>query len=69
MNENIILVIDGSENFISRVNEYICFIQSDVVVINCYNVMSLKTSISDIISKHDYYLNTDGVQIRKDKTC
>ena len=63
------VVINGSENFISRVNEYICFIQSDVVVINCYNVMSLKTSISDIISKHDYYLNTDGVQIRKDKTC
>lgn len=69
VNENIILVINGSENFISRVNEYICFIQSDVVVINCYNVMSLKNSISDIISKHDYYLNTDGVQIRKDKTC
>ena len=69
VNENIILVINGSENFISRVNEYICFIQSDVVVINCYNVMSLKTSISDIISIHDYYLNTDGVQIRKDKTC
>ena len=69
VNENIILVINGSESFISRVNEYICFIQSDVVVINCYNVMSLKNSISDIISKHDYYLNTDGVQIRKDKTC
>ena len=41
----------------------------NIDLINCYNVMSLKTSISDIISKHDYYLNTDGVQIRKDKTC
>lgn len=68
-NENIVLVINGSESFISRVNSYICFIQSDVVVINCYNVMDIKSSITDIIEKHEYYLNSDGVQIRKNKTC
>ena len=69
INENIVLVINGSESFISKVNSYICFIQSDVLVINCYNIMDIKISITDIISKHDYYLNTDGIQIRKDKTC
>ncbi len=68
-NENIVLVINGSENFISKVNNYMCFIQSDVLVINCYNIMDIKTSIADIISKHDYYLNTDGIQIRNNKTC
>ena len=26
-------------------------------------------NISDIIASHDYYLNTDGIQIRNDKTC
>ena len=68
INENIVLVINGSESFISKVNSYICFIQSDVLVINCYNIMDIKSSITEIISNHDYYLNTDGIQIRKDKT-
>lgn len=68
-NENIVLVVNGSESFITKVNSYMCFIQSDVLVINCYNIMDIKTSISDIISKHDYYLNTDGIQIRNNKTC
>ena len=69
VNENIILVVNGSESFISRVNEYLCFIQNEILVINCYNIMNLKTNISDIIASHDYYLNTDGIQIRNDKTC
>ena len=57
VNENIILVINGSESFINKVNDYMCFLQSDIVVINCYNIMDIKSNINDIISKHDYYLN------------
>ncbi len=68
-NENIVLVVNGSESFISKVNSYMCFIQSDILVINCYNIVDIKTSIADIIAKHDYYLNTDGIQIRNNKTC
>ena len=69
VNENIILVVNGSESFISKVNEYMCFIQNEILVINCYNIMDIKSNISDIIATHDYYLNSDGIQIRKDKTC
>lgn len=69
VNENIILVINGSESFITKVNNYMCFLQSDIVVINCYNIMDIKSNISDIISKHDYYLNTNGIEIRNDNPC
>ena len=69
VNENIVLVVNGSESFISKVNEYMCFIQNEILVINCYNIMDIKSNIADIISSHDYYLNSDGIQIRKDKTC
>lgn len=69
MNENIILVVNGSESFISRVNEYFKFVEQSIVVINCYNVMEIKSSIKDIVSRHDYYLNTQGIQICKNKTC
>ena len=69
VNENIVLVINGSESFISKVNEYMCFIQNEILVINCYNIIDIKSNISDIIATHDYYLNSDGIQIRKDKTC
>lgn len=69
VNENIILVINGSENFINKVNGYLCFLQSQIVVINCYNIMDIKSNINDIISKHDYYLNTNGIEIRNDKIC
>ncbi len=69
INENIILVVNGSESFISRVNEYFKFVEPNIVVINCYNVMEIKSSIKDIVSIHDYYLNTQGIQICKNKTC
>lgn len=62
VNENIILVINGSEEFISKVNNYIYFIKSNVIVINCYNISQIKSDIQDIISTHDYYLSTSGVK-------
>ena len=46
-----------------------CFLQSHIVVINCYNIMDIKSNINDIIAKHDYYLNTNGIEIRHDKIC
>ncbi len=68
-NENIILVINGSEKFINKVNEYISFSNIEVVIINSYNVTELKSEIDTIISKHDYYLNTQGIQIKNNRTC
>ena len=61
-NENIILVVNGSESFITKVNGYIRFLKYNVLVINCYNVSEITSKISDIISKHDYFLNTNGLK-------
>ncbi len=69
LNENIILVINGSEKFINKVNKYISFSNIETVIINSYNVTELKNGIDTIISKHDYYLNTEGIQIKNNKTC
>ncbi len=69
VNENIILVINGSENFINKVNSYLCFLQSHIIVINCYNIVDIKSNINDIIEKHDYYLNTNGIEIRHNNIC
>lgn len=63
-NENIVLVVNGSESFISKVNEYMCFLKNNIVVINCYNITKIKSSIAEIMNNHDYYLNTNGIQIR-----
>ncbi len=68
-NENIILVINGSEKFINKVNKYISFSNIEAVIINSYNVTELKSGIDTIISKHDYYLNTQGIQIKNNRTC
>ena len=61
-NENIILVVNGSESFITKVNGYIRFLKYNVLVINCYNVSEITSKISDIINKHDYFLNTNGLK-------
>ncbi len=69
VNENIVFVINGSENFINKVNEYMCFLQNNAMIINCYNILELKSNIKDIISNYDYYLNTNGIEIRNNKLC
>lgn len=61
-NENIILVVNGSESFITKVNSFISFLKYNVLVINCYNVSELKSKVSDIVISHDYFLNTDGLK-------
>lgn len=62
VSENIILVVNGSESFITKVNSYISFIKHNVLVINCYNISQIKSNISDIVMVHDYFLNTEGVK-------
>jgi len=63
-NENIVLVVYGSEKFIDKVNRYLCFIQNEVFVINCYDILEMKSKTSDITARHDYYLNTSGIELR-----
>lgn len=62
LSENIILVVNGSEAFITKVNSYISILNYNVLVINCYNISELKSRVSDIIMTHDYFLNTDGLK-------
>lgn len=66
LNENIILVVNGSESFINKVNKYMCFLQNDILIINCYNITNIESNINDIVLKHDYYLGTNGIEIRND---
>ena len=66
LNENIILVVNGSESFINKVNKYMCFLQNDILIINCYNITNIESNINDIVLKHDYYLSTNGIEIRND---
>lgn len=68
-NENIVLVVYGSDSFISKVNEYLCFIENNIVVINCYNILEIKKNIKDILCDYDYYLNTNGIELRNINPC
>ena len=60
--ENIILVINGSEKFISKVNNYISYLKQNFLVINCYNVSEIKSKVANIVALHDYILNTEGLK-------
>lgn len=63
--ENFVFVVNGSEEFITKVNKYLDINQSKGYIINCYDILELKESASKIIEKHDHYINTSGV-VRKD---
>ena len=60
-NEEFVFVVNGSQNFVDKVNEYIDINDSTGYVINCYDILDLKINVKDIIAKHDYYINTTGI--------
>ena len=65
-NETFVFVVSGKEEFITKVNKYLNINEAFGYVINCYDIFDLKTQVADIISSHDYYINTTGV-IRREK--
>ncbi len=64
-NETFVIVVNGKEEFVERVNKYLDLNEFNGYIINCYEIFDIKVDIESIISKHDYYINTTGV-IRKE---
>lgn len=58
--ENIVYVIHGTERFVENINKFLNTNNFNGFVINCYDVYDIKEKISNIIEKHDYYINTTG---------
>ena len=60
-NEEFVFVVNGKQEFVDRVNEYLDINDSKGYVINCYDIFDIKVDTYDIISKHNYYINTSGI--------
>lgn len=64
-NETFVFVINGKEEFVNKVNQYIDINDAKGYVINCYNIFDIQDEVEKIIAKHDYYINTTGI-VRKE---
>ena len=63
-NTNTIFVVYGSESFILRANKYLKFAFKQAYIIDAYDILNIKNEIKNIVSFYDYYLNTQGLQIK-----
>lgn len=65
-NKKINIIINGSKEYIEAVNQKLEAIfnnssfQSEIKVINCYDITKLDEDIKDILKSHDTILNTSG---------
>ena len=62
---NIIIVVDGNQNYIDEVNEYINvsikdFKFSNIKIINCFNFNNQKFVMNNTLKKYDKILYTTG---------
>ena len=63
--ERFVFVVNGKEEFISKVNKYLELNESDGYIINCYDIFDIKEDVNNIIQRHDFYINTTGVVRKK----
>lgn len=63
--ERFVFVVNGKEEFISKVNKYLELNESDGYIINCYDIFDIKEDVNNIIQRHDFYINTAGVVRKK----
>lgn len=63
--ENIIFAIYGSDSFVLKVNKYLKMLNFSNMIINLYDIKTIKNGIENIILKHDYYLDSSGIKIKK----
>lgn len=59
--EEFVFVVHGKERFIANVNKFLDINRFNGYVINCYDICEIKSKIEDVISSHDYYMNTSGI--------
>ncbi len=60
-NETFVFVVNGKESFVEKVNEFLDINEAMGYVINCYDIFDMDVNTSNIINKHDYYINTSGI--------
>ena len=60
-NEEFVFVVHGREKFIDNVNKFLDINDFNGYVIDCYDICDVKSRIEDIVSKHDYYMNSAGI--------
>lgn len=64
--QEIIILVNGSKEFIKKQNEKLerymqtHYIQAEIKLINCFDVIELKNGINEILDEHDKILNTSG---------
>ena len=65
-NEEIVIFINGREEFIKKQNRKIegyvqkHLVKNNIKVVNCYDITKYSGSISQILDEHDKVLNTSG---------
>lgn len=59
--EKFVFVVNGKEEFISKVNKYIDLNESEGYIINCFDIFDIKEDVNNIVKRHDFYINTTGV--------
>jgi len=60
-NEMFVFVVHGKEKFISNVNRFLDINKFNGYIINCYDICEIKSKVEDVVSMHDYYMNTTGI--------
>lgn len=68
-NKEMILLISGSKDYISKTNKIIDkildknnkFRNKKVTIINCYEVIDFDDNIREILDLHDFIINTSGI--------
>ena len=54
-------VVHGREKFVENANKFLKLNDFNGYIINCYDVSDMISTVPDIVSRHDYYINTAGI--------
>ena len=64
--ENFVFVVYGKEEFVQKVNKFLELNEANGYIINCYEIFDISENTSEIIKKHDFYINTSGMVKKED---
>ena len=63
--EKFVFVVKGKEKFIENVNKFLDLNDFNGYVINCFDIFECSTKINELVNKHDYFLNTEGIVLKE----
>lgn len=64
-NETFAFVVNGKQEFVDKVNEFLEINEASGYIINCYDIFDINVDTRNIMNRHDYYINTSGI-VRKE---